>query len=92
MRYITEGIIIDHDNNDRQYWLRGVKAAGKDDKMAIVGGCGYCVEIRKNEEGADRYILDLVTEETIKGSVAIRNYVCAEAFLKNFTYIGDEEL
>ena len=90
MRYITTGIVIDHDNNDVEYALNGVRVRGKDNGMVIAGGSGYCIEIRENNE--NKYILSMVTEETLAGSVAIRNYVSAEAFLKNFTYIGDEEL
>ena len=90
MRYIIKGRIIDHDDNDREYVLKGVKVRGKDNGMVVCGGSGYCLEIRK-DEGA-KYILTLVTEETLKGSVAIKAYLSAEAILKNFTYIGDEEV
>ena len=58
--------------------------------MVVCGGSGYCLEVRE-DEGA-RYVLTLVTEETLKGSVYIKNYLSAEAILKNFTYIGDEEV
>ena len=90
MRYIVKGKIIDHDDNDREYILKGVKARGKDNGMVVCGGSGYCLEIRK-DEGA-RYVLTLVTEETLKGSVYIKTYLSAEAILKNFTYIGNEEV
>jgi len=90
MRYIVKGKIIDHDDNDREYVLKGVKARGKDNGMVVCGGSGYCLEIRE-DEGA-RYVLTLVTEETLKGSVYIKTYLSAEAILKNFTYIGNEEV
>jgi hypothetical protein len=90
MRYIVKGKIIDHDDNDREYVLKGVKARGKDNGMVVCGGSGYCLEIRE-DEGA-RFVLTLVTEETLKGSVYIKTYLSAEAILKNFTYIGDEEV
>lgn len=90
MRYITKGKVIDHDDNDREYVLSGVKVRGKDNGMVVCGGSGYCLEIRE-DEGA-RYVLTLVTEETLKGSVYIKTYLSAEAILKNFTYIGDEEV
>ena len=90
MRYIVKGKIIDHDDNDREYVLKGVEVRGKDNGMVVCGGSGYCLEIRE-DEGA-RYALTLVTEETLKGSVYIKTYLSAEAILKNFTYIGDEEV
>jgi len=90
MRYIVKGKIIDHDDNDREYVLKGVKVRGKDNGMVVCGGSGYCLEIRK-DEGA-RFVLTLVTEETLKGSVYIKTYLSAEAILKNFTYIGNEEI
>lgn len=91
MRYIVKGTVIDHDNNDREYKLNGVRVRGKDDGMVVCGGSGYCIEIRK-EEGQPHYVLSMVTEETLKGSVYIKTYLSAEAILKNFTYIGDEVL
>ena len=90
MKYIVKGRIIDHDNNDREYVLKGIKLRDKTNAMVVCGGSGYCLEIREGE-GA-KYILTLVTEETLKGSVAIKTYLSAEAILKNFTYIGDKEV
>ena len=90
MKYIVKGRIIDHDDNDREYVLKGVKVRGKGNGMVVCGGSGYCLEIREGE--GVKYILTLVTEETLKGSVAIKAYLSAEAILKNFTYIGDEEV
>lgn len=90
MKYIVKGRIIDHDDNDREYVLKGVKVRGKDNGMVVCGGSGYCLEIREDERA--KYILTLVTEETLKGSVAIKAYLSAEAILKNFTYIGDKEV
>lgn len=87
MKYITTGKIIDHDHDDREYVLWGVKTRGKDDGMVIEKGSGYCLEVKEG-----KYVLDMVTEETLCGSVAIRNYVYPELELKNFTYIGDERL
>ena len=40
MKYIVKGRIIDHDNNDREYVLKGVKVRGKDNGMVVCGGCG----------------------------------------------------
>lgn len=91
MRYITTGKIIDHNNNDCEYKLSGVKVRGNSEKMGIVGGSGYCLEIRDNDK-EHKYVLTMVTEESILGSVAIKNYITAEAWLKDFTYIGDEEI
>ena len=90
MRYIVKGKIIDHDDNDREYVLKGVKVRGNGNGMVVCGGSGYCLEIREDE--GVKYILTLVTEETLKGSVAIKTYLSAEAILKNFTYIGDKEV
>ena len=70
--------------------MKGVKVRGKDNGMVVCGGSGYCLEIKEDKEV--KYILTLVTEETLKGSVAIKASLSAEAILKNFTYIGDEEV
>ena len=90
MKYIVKGRIIDHDNNDREYVLKGVKVRGKDTGLMVSGGSGSWLEIREDERA--KYILTLVTEETLKGSVAIKAYLSAEAILKNFTYIGAKEV
>jgi len=91
MRYINKGLVIDHDDNDKEYRLYGVTVRGKDDGMVITGGSGYCLEVKKVDDSY-KYTVQMVTEESLKGSVAIRTYVSAAAFLKNFTYTGDEEL
>jgi hypothetical protein len=65
---------------------------GKDDGMVVSGGSGYCIEIRKDAEGKEIYLLSFVTEDSLKGSVAVKNCIYIQAILKNFTYTGDEEL
>ena len=91
MRYITTGKIIDHNNNDCEYKLSGVRVRGTSEQMGIAGGSGYCLEIR-DDDTEHKYVFTMVTEESILGSVAIKNCVFAEALLKDFTYIGDEEI
>ena len=86
IRYITKGKVIDHDDNDREYLLAGVKA----NKNVILGGQGYCIEIRTYPDMPTKYLLTLVTEREYNSSVAICNQSVIAAVLKNFTYLGSE--
>lgn len=88
IRYITKGKVIDHDNNDREYVLAGVKA----NKSVIMGGQGYCIEIRENKDFPTQYLLTMITEREYNGSVAHKLECRCDAWLKNFTYVGSEEL
>lgn len=86
-RVITSGKIINLDNN-REYRLSGVKERNG----LIYAGRGYCVVIREYEEQPPVYILACVTEESYNGSVANKPVVHPEATLRDFYYIGREEI
>ena len=86
-RVITSGKIINLANN-REYRLSGVKERNG----LIYAGRGYCVVIREYKEQPPVYILTMVTEESYKGSVANKPVQIPEVTLKDFYYIGREDI
>ena len=86
-RVITSGKIINLTNN-REYRLFGVKERNG----LIYAGRGYCVVIREYKEQPPVYILTMVTEESYKGSIANKPVQIPEATLKDFYYIGREDI
>jgi hypothetical protein len=89
MRYITKGRVIDS-TTGLEYLLAGVEVRGNKDQI-VVGGQGYCIEIRENKDLPTQYVLTLVTEESHGGSIA-RLGLTVAAWLKDFIYIGSEEI
>lgn len=90
MRYITKGRVIDS-TTGLEYLLAGVTTRGKGNGMMVVGGQGYCIEIRENKDLPTQYVLTLVTEESHNSSIARLGLIVA-AWLKDFIYIGSEEI
>lgn len=87
-RFITKGKITNLADG-REYVLAGVTTRNG---QVVDGGHGYCLEVRTYPDLPTVYILTLVTENEIGGSVAHKLALEVAAILKDFVYTGSEEI
>lgn len=88
IRIITKGKITNLADG-KEYVLAGVHARNG---QVVDGGSGYCLEVRTYPDLPTVYILSLVTDNEIGGSVAHKVVSEVAAVLRDFVYTGSEEI